>query len=243
MPVLRDWDLALDADKVLWGQGADPAVIRARRPKLAEVAERAIEEGRPLLAPAVAFERFPVQELRHGRLLLGDPCRSADGPAAPVAPHARVLAGPLIAEQLSGAEEVVVAVCSVGDELAKYASEQFQGDFTRGLALDGLASAAAEALAEAMCRHIEEMVAAEGLQTSTPLNPGMIGWPLLEGQQQIFALVDTQEIGVSLGESGLMSPLKSVSFALGVGRDMNRAGRSCDYCTMRELCRYRDRAH
>ena len=27
MPVLRDWELTLDADKVLWGQGADPAII------------------------------------------------------------------------------------------------------------------------------------------------------------------------------------------------------------------------
>ena len=242
MPVLRDWDLALDADKVLWGQGADPAVIRARRPKLAEVAENAIDEGRMMLHPAVAYQRFPVQELRHERLVLGSPLVPEGATAAASSSQGGVLVGPLIAEQLSGAQEVFVAVCSVGDELARYASEHFQDDFTRGLALDGLASAAAEALAEAMCRRVEEMVANEGLQTTTPLNPGMIGWPLLEGQQQVFGLVDAQDIGVTLGESGLMSPLKSVSFALGIGRDMNRAGRTCDYCTMRELCRYRDRA-
>ncbi len=61
MPILQDWDLVLDADKVLWGQGADPAAVRVRRPKLVEAAENAIAEGRPLLAPAVLYERFPVE--------------------------------------------------------------------------------------------------------------------------------------------------------------------------------------
>ena len=89
-----------------------------------------------------------------------------------------------------------------------------------------------------MCRRIEDAAAAEHLQTSIPLNPGMIGWPFLEGQQQLFALLDAQSIGVRLHDSGLMEPIKSVSFALGLGREMGQAGRTCDYCAMRELCRY-----
>ena len=47
MPILGEWDLAVDADKVLWGQSADPAVVRGRGPRLARIAEEAIEEGRP----------------------------------------------------------------------------------------------------------------------------------------------------------------------------------------------------
>jgi hypothetical protein len=34
MPVLEGWDLILDADAVLRGQGADPAVIRIHKPRL-----------------------------------------------------------------------------------------------------------------------------------------------------------------------------------------------------------------
>ena len=71
-----------------------------------------------------------------------------------------------------------------------------------------------------------------------PLNPGMIGWPLLEGQQQIFALVDTRSIGVSLHDSGLMEPVKSISLVVGLGRELGQAGRPCDYCAMHALCRY-----
>jgi hypothetical protein len=235
MPILRDWNLALDADKVLWGEGADPAVIRARRPKLAEMAEHIIEDGRPLLEPAVTYERYQVAELRHERLRLGRP-QSDGGPAGS-------LAGPLIAQHLGGAQEVVVAVCTIGDRLSTYASEQININAVRGLALDGLASAAAETLAEAMCRWIEDRAAEEQLQTSIPLNPGMIGWSYPEGQQQIFALLDAQSIGVSLHDSGLMEPIKSVSLVVGLGRELGHAGRSCDFCAMRGLCRYNGHAN
>ena len=109
------------------------------------------------------------------------------------------------------------------------------------LALEGLAAAAAEALGEAACRRFEEIARAEGLQTSIPLNPGMIGWPLEEGQAQIFSLVDASEIGVTLGPSSLMQPLKSLSLVIGLGRDLDVAGQSCDFCSMHETCRYKDR--
>ena len=226
MPLkLRDWDLLIDADKVLWGQGADPAVLRARKPGLAAVAEAALKEGRGLLNPAVIYRRIAVEGVRHERLLL------AGG-------HS--LLGPLIAKHLAGAGEVVAAICTVGQELTDYAASVFRDDPVRGFALDGVASAATEALGEAACQHFEALAAAEGFTASMPLNPGMIGWPVHEGQRQIFSLVSGDEIGVRLTASGVMSPLKSLSFVLGFGHELTSAGRSCDYCTMAETCRYKD---
>jgi hypothetical protein len=226
MPVLNDWELALDADKVLWGQGADPALVRARRPKLAVIAEAAIEEGRPYLAPAVLYRRIAVVGLRHERLLL------ADGGA---------LQGPLIANHLAAASEVIVAVCTVGDEVTSVISERFQTDPVGALALEGVAGAAAEALAEAVCRRFDALALTEGLRTSIPLNPGMVGWPLEEGQAQIFGLLDATEIGVSLDPGTyIMRPLKSLSLVIGLGRDLNPTGQTCDFCSMRETCRYKD---
>ena len=171
MPVLRDWELAIDADKVLWGQGADPAIIRARRPKLVAAAEEVIELGRPLLAPVVLYQRIPVVGLRHERLLL------AGG---------GTLFGSLIASHLATTSEVIVAVCTVGDGLANTISELFQTDPVQALAFEGLAAAAAEALGEAVCRYFESVAATDGMKASIPLNPGMIGWPLEEGQKRVF---------------------------------------------------------
>lgn len=225
MPVLRDWDLAIDADKVLWGQGADPAMVRARRPRLAAIAEAAIAEGLPLLAPAVLYHRIPVEGLVHERLML------AGG---------GVLRGPLIASQLAAASEVIVAVCTVGDRVSSVISERSQATPVAALALDGVAGAAAEALAEAVCRHFDALALAEGLQTSIPLNPGMVGWPLEQGQSQIFSLLDASEIGVYLGAGSVMQPLKSLSLVIGLGHGLNSSGQTCDFCSMRETCRYKD---
>ena len=225
MPILRDWNLDIDADKVLWGQGANPDTVRARRPRLADMAGQAIEEGRHLLEPAVLYQRLPVKAVRHNELEL-------EG--------GRSLRGELIAKHLAGATEVIVAICTVGHALSDYASQRFDDSAVRSLALDGLASAAAEALAEAACQRFAEMAAGEGLKSSIPLNPGMIGWPLLEGQQQVFALLEGADVGVQLSPAGIMQPLKSLSLVVGLGADLDEAGQTCDYCAMRETCRYRE---
>ncbi len=227
MPVLRDWDLALDADKVLWGQGQTPAVVRAVGPSWRS-------SRRPLSRRAAPTWCPPCSTI--GSLSWGcgtNVCCLDDG---------GLLQGPLIASHLAAASEVIIAVCTVGDAVTSAISERFQTDPVGAPALEGVAGAAAEALAEAVCRRFDAMALAEGLQTSIPLNPGMIGWPLEEGQAQIFGLLDATEIGVSLDPGTyIMRPLKSLSLVIGLGRDLNPTGQTCDFCSMRETCRYKDR--
>ncbi len=68
--ILKDWRNGLDVDSVLRGQGADPAVIRSRSPAVVRFAERALEEGMPLLDPIVIYRRLPVESVRHERIAL-----------------------------------------------------------------------------------------------------------------------------------------------------------------------------
>jgi len=189
-----------------------------------QAAQRALAEGTALLQPAVLYEEFQVQARRHQRLLM-----SGGG----------VLEGERIASHLAQAEKVLVIVCTIGDALEKRASQAMEQEPVYGLALDGVGAAAVEALANAACQHFAEQATAEGLRTTIPLSPGMAGWPLKEGQRQLFALLDSRQIGVALTEHGLMLPWKSLSMVLGVGRHVQRAGRPCDSCEMRETCRYR----
>ena len=53
MPVRREWELNYGVDDVLRSQSADPAAIRARRPRLVELSQRALDEGRDLVEPIV----------------------------------------------------------------------------------------------------------------------------------------------------------------------------------------------
>ena len=223
--VARDWQLTIDVDMVLRGQGADPVAIRPRQPRLIEIARRAVEQGMAWLDPMVIYLTLPVASLRHERLTLAGGSQ---------------LTGPLLAQHMARAQQIALIVCTIGPLLEQRVSSFMRSDPSYALALDGFGSVAAEALGVAICSRLEEQADGHGLHTSMPLSPGMIGWPVDVGQPQIFSLLDTEQIGVTLNESAQMIPHKSMSMVLGIGATPFNAGRSCDFCALRETCRYQD---
>jgi hypothetical protein len=223
MPVLDDWSLAIEVDAVLRGQGADPAAIRSRSPRLVETAQRALDEALSLLVPKVLFQCLPVEELRHELLRLAAGKR---------------LQGSLLAQHLAGADEVVLVLCTIGGALEERASEVFKEDMVYSLALDGAGSAGVEALANAVWTSFEGQAMETGQQTSIPLSPGMVGWPVEQGQPQILSILDPSEIGVRLTSSMLMIPRKSLTFVFGIGEKMLESAQKCDYCSLKDICRY-----
>ncbi len=224
MTVRRDWVLEYDVDDVLRGQAADPDVVRARRPRLVEFAQQALENGRDLIEPAVLSRRLGVEGVRHGRLLLEDGHR---------------LSGDLAVEHLGPAQYVVVMLCTVGDSLAQAAIRESSSNLVYAFALDSVGSAAVTALGAAACNSIETGAMASGLETTLPLSPGMEGMPVDPGQREIFAMIDPEEVGVVLTPNLEMVPLKSVTMVLGVGANVATPGGPCDYCTLRDTCRQR----
>jgi hypothetical protein len=63
----------------------------------------------------------------------------------------------------------------------------------------------------------------------------------LDSQSRLFEHLDAKGIGVRLNESGVMLPMKSISFWLRVTRDKKAAedhGYKCQKCDM-ENCLYR----
>lgn len=225
MPQITDLFPEFNVDDVLRGQGADPAVIRERRPALVRQAEQAISKAVSLLEPKVVYRTLDVQSVRHEHLELTNDAR---------------LTGKLVAQHLARARQVHVILCSIGTSLEKYAAEMWATNAIYGLALDGAGSAAVEALANAACRRFENQAALLGWQTSIPLSPGMVDWTVNEGQPQIFQLLTGEPLDVSLTESMLMLPRKSLTMVLGVGPEMEAGGRTCDYCSLKKVCRYQD---
>jgi hypothetical protein len=223
MPVLENLELQIDVDAVLRGQGADPAVLRARRPALVNLAEQAIQEGLPLVEPRVTYRKFLVQGMRHERLMF-------EGGGQ--------LAGKLIADHLAAAREVYVLLCSIGSSLERYAEETWSESSVYSLALEGTGSAAVEALANAACCHLEELAAEQGWKSSIPLSPGMLDWSVEQGQPQIFSLLEGEPVEVKLTPSFIMVPRKSLTMVVGMGPEMATGGSTCDYCNLKLVCRY-----
>jgi len=233
MPVIKEWNLELNADHILRAQGADPAAIRARKPALVEIAEWALREGMPLMEPAVLFQEIKVKGFKHERLELENP----EHPEI-----RRSLSGILIAQHLGPAEKITVLVCTIGETLENIAAELMTSDPLLGWAMDGLGSAATESLASAACNQIEAAAAEDGMETTLPLSPGMIGWPVDRGQEQIFSLLgdSAAQIGIKINSSSMMTPRKSLSMVLGIGAKVGNTGRTCDYCSVSATCKYQN---
>jgi len=225
MTILSTQKLVFDVDAVLRGQGAEPEVIRKRSPRLVEIAERALEEGRTLLQPKTLFLELDVQALRHERLIM-------DG--------GLTLTGELVSSHLGSAERVVIILCTVGKVLEDHVADLSNDNIVYGLALDGVGSAAVEALANSACKYFEDQASEQGLQSSIPISPGMVGWSVEKGQPEIFEILKPAQIDVSLTKQSLMIPRKSLTMVLGFGISMKTGGRTCDFCAMRETCRYQD---
>jgi hypothetical protein len=221
----RDWELPLTIDHVLRGQGADPQRLRQRRPALVEIAAWALREGLPLLQPVVLAQEFQIQGIRHEELILASQAR---------------LRSALLTQHLAGARKVVIMVCSVGPQLEAITAEMLATDPLQALALEGVGTAAVEMLAAQVANRWETRSQAEGLSASIPLSPGMVGWPVEAGQRQIFSMLNPASIGVRLTEGGMMVPRMSISQLLGFGEHMALQGRTCDYCNLKETCRYQD---
>ncbi|MEJ5200663.1 MAG: hypothetical protein WHV66_00405 [Anaerolineales bacterium] len=220
--LLDNFKLPITADMVLRGQGAEPAVICARRPQLADVAETALQKGLPLLAPLAITRRMSVVSVRHQRIDL----------------EGGFLTGELPAQKLAVAREVFIVLCTIGIALERYASEVYRYDPALGLALDSLGSVAVDALAAEVCRRIADEAQALGLQTTFPISPGLVGWELGVGQRQIFSLLKPDPGLIRLEYSGQMIPLKSTSLVIGWGEDVDHTSSTCDYCAVRFNCRY-----
>ena len=218
-------DLIIDEDAVLRGQGADPKIIRQRSPRLVEDARKALQEGQSYLEPQVLYQKLKVNSVQHERVVLENGKR---------------LSGSLIATHLGPAEYVVLLLCTAGDRLEEHVSAVMADDIVYGLALDGVGSAAVEALANAACKFFEDEAAEIGYQASIPLSPGMIGWDVQDGQPELFEIFDADRINVSLSSHSIMTPRKSLTMVLGFGPEMNLAGRTCDFCAMKETCQYKD---
>ncbi len=222
--ILSDWPLAITVDMVLRGQGAEPQKIRARQPQLVALAERAIAEGHRLIHPQVAFRRLDICGVSRS-------CVTLRGGSE--------LNGFGIARKLAGCQGVFLAVATLGKKLEEEMDKASQSDLPWQFALDGYGTAAIGALSNAACRFFAALAAKDGLRATSQFYPGMRGWPLAEGQTQIFSVVDADSTAVALNSSFLMVPRKSLSLAVGFGTHAQPAGHICDECSVSAKCRHK----
>ncbi|MBU8920616.1 MAG: hypothetical protein KOO63_02035 [Bacteroidales bacterium] len=137
-------------------------------------------------------------------------------------------------------DQVAFCICTIGSMLEdRVTSLTTEGRLLDAVILDSAGSAAAEATARYMDESITEEASKAGLKTSCRASPGYGDWDVRE-QEGLFSLVDGGMIGVSLSESCMMKPRKSVSFAKHIDQKplRLRSENSCRNCDL-DICQYR----
>ena len=227
--ILNDWVPPLDItpEMVIHGQGADPQVISRRNPRLLDIAEEAIRIGTPLLDPFVWIKSSCVMESNHQKITLMD---------------GYSFSGNGLIKHLSGAELVMACVFSTGHQFERVESEMWSRDAVLALALDGMGTIAVDQLAARTLAKIRNHYAHFPDLKIYRISPGGKKWPLEEGQSQIFEYLNPPGEKIRILSGGQMSPKKSISNVLGIGRKIQiDASMPCDGCSSKDDCRYRSR--
>jgi len=223
-----DWKPVVTVDMILRGAGADPKAIRARQPRMVVLANRAIVEGMGWIHPRAALRGMPVRDVDGARVLLEDGAE---------------LRGAGVASHLAGAKSIVAVVATIGKKLEHEIERLRERDVLYQLVLDGFGTAAMSELVHLITGDIEAKARATRQKATNPLYPGSNKWDLSNGQRQIFSLVDSRIVGVSLNASFMMTPRKSASFLIGLGPKVRTRNDLCEECDASTSCRHKRPAH
>ena len=146
----------------------------------------------------------------------------------------RFSTGKVVRNMLRDADEFALFVTTAGPGPEKLAKDLIkQGMYLEGLIADTVASVIVESAANQVEEHIKDLAASAGKKITNRYSPGYCAWDVSE-QQKLFALLPEGFCGITLSETSLMSPIKSVSGIIGIGSEVVYNDYTCEICPMKE---------
>lgn len=193
---------------------------------LREILDEAISEALPTLSYKVCYRRMEIQWDEGGMPILPFEANSKD-----------------LAKCLKGSSEIIMFAATIGLGIDRLIARNQKIALTKSFLLQALGAERVESLCDVFCNEMEEALKAEGLSVTPRYSPGYGDLPL-GVQKDFFNLLDcNRKIGISLNESLLMSPSKSVTAIFGIqnseGSDFESSkcnnssiseGSKCDRC-------------
>ncbi len=152
------------------------------------------------------------------------------------------LNGDTVKRHLRGCSEVIVLAVTIGEATEKGISEHFAaGRYTAAVLLDAAGTTAVEMIADQVNELIKTQAAKRGLSITTRFSPGYGGWDVT-AQAAVTALAGGKEIGITVTETSMLEPRKSVTAIIGLRtEDKNnpqKTASGCRICTQPQ-CHFR----
>ena len=212
--------MTIDISEALRYLGAGKADEAMRRG-----VEQAAEELAATLAPRFVYKVFSVEHTDSGAFL----------------PEAGLfLPGAMAKTMLQGCNRAALLCCTLGaafDRLLRMTQ-------ARDMAKAAILNACGSAYAEAGCNAAENEIASRypGMYLTDRFSPGYGDLPLTLQPVFIAALDAGRRLGVTVTDSLLMLPAKTVTAVIGLSESPQPARiRGCGFCALKEHCAYRER--
>lgn len=141
---------------------------------------------------------------------------------------------------LRGCDQVILFGATIGIEMDRLIAKYSRIAPSKALCLQAVGAERIESLCDVFSKEVAAESKAAQLYTRPRFSPGYGDFPL-EAQREIFKLLDcSRKIGLSLNESLLMSPSKSVTAIIGIagsGCKSSHLG-NCHNCSLKN-CDFR----
>jgi hypothetical protein len=177
----------------------------------------ACEECALLAAPRISWESYDYD------------CRRNVVHAEPTF----IMEGNSIRKHLAGAERVVFLAATVGEAVEKAVTRHFdEGSYAYSVLLDAAATTAVEQTCDACEAMLRPQLAKEGFSMRWRFSPGYGDWDI-HAQRSLLRLTKADTIGISLTESFMLQPRKSVTAVIGLVRGEiggEHLPKGCDAC-------------
>ena len=165
--------------------------------------EKCLTEALPCLSPRVAFAVFDIETAANGVRFPFITWESRD-----------------LAAHLAGCKKALLFGATLGVGIDRLIARS-SVDAAAALCTQAIGAERVEALCDAFCGEQAAIWAATGFEITGRFSPGYGDWPL-SAQADVFRCLDLpRRIGLTLNESYIMSPSKSVTAVLGIREKEN----------------------
>ena len=171
----------------------------AKDPELASSMEKALALVSGVLSFRVGFLVTPITWDEEGYPILPFPQRSEK-----------------LKKNLEGCRSAVLFAATIGSGIDRLIRRNEKADPRLGLLLQGLGAERVESLCDAFNNEVKELCEEMGRETRMRYSPGYCDLPI-EVQRDFLPLLDAERrLGITLSESCLMAPSKSVTAIIGI---------------------------
>lgn len=174
---------------------------------LSRLVNEVIDECKDVFAFRLCYRRLPVTR------------RKADGNELQEFPG---LEYPFVTDSIDlqkcliNSDECIMLAATAGHEIDRLITRYQRFEPSRALIMQAFGAERIESMLDVFCDEMEAEISLEGLHITPRFSPGYGDLPL-ETQRDFFRILDiSHQIGISLGDSLLMRPSKSVTAIMGI---------------------------